>query len=155
MFEDGDTIVVEGEGGGEDVAATDAARAEASAQAASEAAQQALVMADVSAAQVEQNAAERTADFEARLNECQELARIATQSQTDLQGEVGQLRTEMGTTREALELILSRLPPEQPQENPASGQSAQEEPGGEPAAAQDPPAEPEPPAAKRRAHRWI
>jgi hypothetical protein len=153
MFEDGETIIVEGEGG-EDTAATDAARAESSAQAASEAAQTALVMADVSAAQVEQNAAERTAEFEARLNECQELARIATQSQTDLQSEVGQLRTEMGTTREALELILSRLPPEQPQANQENGQSAQEEPGGEPAAATDKPAEPAP-AAKRRAHRWI
>jgi hypothetical protein len=150
-----ETIVVEGEGGGEPIAAADAARAEASAQAASEAAQTALVMADVSAAQVEQNAADRTADFETRLAECQELARIATQSQTDLQSEVGQLRTEVGTTREALELILSRLPKEPPQENPANGQSAQEQPGGEPEAQTDPPAEPEPPAVKRRAHRWI
>lgn len=155
MFEESDTIVVETGEGGEDVAAADAARAEQSAAAASEAAQTALVMADVSAAQVEQNAAERTADFEARLNECQELARIATQSQTDLQGEVGQLRTEMGTTREALELILSRLPPEPPPENPESDPSAQAQAGGEPQAVTDPPAEPEPPAAKRRAHRWI
>lgn len=158
MFEDGETtVVVEPEGGtegGEGVAATDAARAEQSAQAASEAAQQALVMADVAAAQVADNAAMQTADFAGRLAECQEQARNATQSLTALSGEVGQLRTDQATTREALELILSRLPPEPSQANQPATDQGDPAAGEEPPAQADPPAEPSPPA-RRRAHRWI
>jgi hypothetical protein len=128
----------------------EAARAAHSAQVASEAAAQALVMTEVTAAKVEQDAANELAEYQERLSEWQ------AQNEA-LKADFYQHRDEMQAWRTQAMEAIGRLTPPPPPETPDNPQSLKEEASADVpqaiTAAPEPPQEPSPP--RKKAHRWI
>jgi hypothetical protein len=128
----------------------EAARAAHSAQVASEAAAQALVMTEVTAAKVEQDAANELAEYQERLSEWQ------AQNEA-LKADFYQHRDEMKAWQTQAMEAIGRLTPPEPPPTPDNPQSltAGEQSAGAPQAVEVPPPPTEPSPPRKKAHRWI
>ena len=135
--------------------ASDAERARAAADAATASAANAAALAQVEAANVQQQAADRVAAIEGEASSWRGLREQFEERTAESNLHREQTESRLTAMGEQLSSILSRLaPPPAPPTSPASDPAAAASLTPPPAAA--PPApEPPRPAAAKRAHRWI